>query len=100
MRRLGAVPCGDGTVEVCVWAPGARSVVVRSDTDVELERDGEFWVGRFAGDDYLFVVDGAEWPDPCSRWQPQGVSGPSRVLDTTAFEWSDEGGRGVTIDGL
>ena len=30
--------------------------------------------------------DGADWPDPCSRWQPEGVLGPSRILDTIAFQ--------------
>jgi maltooligosyltrehalose trehalohydrolase len=34
-----------------------------------------------AGDDYKFVVDGGEaYPDPCSRWQPEGLRGPSRVV--------------------
>jgi maltooligosyltrehalose trehalohydrolase len=100
MRRLGAVPCGDGTVEVCVWAPGAGSVHVRADEEAGLERDGECWVGRFSGDDYLVVADGDPWPDPCSRWQPSGVTGRSRVLDTTAFEWSDDGWDGLTLDEL
>jgi maltooligosyltrehalose trehalohydrolase len=100
MRRLGAVPHGDGTVEVCVWAPGAGSVRVRTDDDLELERDGECWFGRFTGNDYLLVVDGEAWPDPCSRWQPEGVTGPSRVLDTAAFEWSDDAWDRVALDGL
>jgi maltooligosyltrehalose trehalohydrolase len=39
------------------------------------------------GDDYRFVLDGGDaWPDPCSRWQPEGVRGPSRIVDTGAFE--------------
>jgi len=100
VRRLGAVPVGDGAVEACVWAPGARAVSVRSDGDITLVRDGELWVGRFRGEDYLLVVDGEEWPDPCSRWQPEGVKGPSRVLDTGAFEWSDGGWGGLTLDEL
>jgi maltooligosyltrehalose trehalohydrolase len=83
-----------------VWAPAARSVLVRSDEDVALERDGELWAGRFAGDDYRLVVDGGAWPDPCSRRQPQGVTGPSRVLDTGAFEWSDESWDGLSLDDL
>ncbi len=33
-----------------------------------------------AGDDYRFVVDGQALPDPCSRWQPDGLRGASRVL--------------------
>jgi maltooligosyltrehalose trehalohydrolase len=85
---------------VCVWAPGAQAVSVRSDEEVALEREGECWVGRFSGDDYLFVVDGEAWPDPCSRRQPEGVAGPSRVLDTGAFEWSDDGWDGLTLDEL
>ena len=48
------------------------------------------WEGQapaVPGDDYRFVLDGADaWPDPCSRWQPEGVRGPSRVLDAGAFE--------------
>src|SRR5436190_24021605 len=95
MRRLGAVPCADGTVEVCVWAPAAGAVSVRGDDEVELERDGESWVGRFGGGDYVLVVDGAAWPDPCSRWQPEGVRGPSRALDTAAFARGAAGRGGV-----
>jgi maltooligosyltrehalose trehalohydrolase len=97
---LGAVPREDGTAEVCVWAPDARSVAVRAGEEIDLERDGELWTGSFAGEDYLFVVDGEAWPDPCSRWQPAGVRGPSRVLDPCAFEWSDEGWGGVGLDDL
>jgi maltooligosyltrehalose trehalohydrolase len=100
MPRLGAVPRGDGTADVGVWAPPARSVLVRSDEEVELERDGEWWTGAFAGHEYRLVVDGGEWPDPCSRRQPEGVHGPSRVLDTDAFEWSDGGWAGVGLDDL
>jgi len=101
VRRLGAVPCGDGTADVCVWAPEAGSVVVRADGEVELERDGEYWAGRFGGADYLLVADGGEArPDPCSRWQPAGVTGHSRVLDSAGFEWSDDGWDGVTLDEL
>jgi maltooligosyltrehalose trehalohydrolase len=100
VRRLGAVPAGDGAVEACVWAPGAQAVSVRSDGDITLVQDGELWVGSFRGEDYLLVVDGVAWPDPCSRWQPEGVTGPSRVLDAGTFEWSDDGWEGVTLDEL
>jgi maltooligosyltrehalose trehalohydrolase len=98
--RLGAASCGDGTAELRVWAPAGERVSVRADREVGLERDGEFWVGRFTGDDYVLVVDGDTWPDPCSRWQPEGLNGPSRVLDTSAFEWSDGNWDGVALDDL
>lgn len=70
------------------------------------------WAGEIAaspGDDYAFVLDGAAWPDPCSRWQPEGVRGPSRVLDTSVFEIDSAelmpvaifpGNRGWGYDGL
>jgi maltooligosyltrehalose trehalohydrolase len=52
------------------------------------------------GSDYQVVLDGSDpLPDPCSRWQPAGVRGPSRVLDTS-FGWSDEGWPGVALPEL
>jgi maltooligosyltrehalose trehalohydrolase len=53
------------------------------------EADGVF-AGRIeakSGDDYRYRLDGGdEWPDPCSRFQPEGVRGPSRIVDTRAFD--------------
>ena len=84
---LGAVPYDDGAVELTVWAPSARSLAVHvADGVHELDRgdDGVF-TGRFPGrhgDEYLLALDGAAtYPDPCSRWQPYGVRGPSAVVD-------------------
>jgi maltooligosyltrehalose trehalohydrolase len=91
-RPLGAAPLEEGGVEFRVWAPAASSVAVRvGGEDHELEPAGE---GVFAGDvscqagdDYLYVLDGRDaLPDPCSRSQPGGIKGPSRILDTSRFE--------------
>jgi maltooligosyltrehalose trehalohydrolase len=90
-RPFGAVPLEEGGVEFRVWAPAASRVAVRvHGTEATLDEvgDGVFAGEAFAdpGDDYLFVLDGADaLPDPCSRWQPDGIKGPSRVLDTSAF---------------
>jgi maltooligosyltrehalose trehalohydrolase len=101
---LGAAPTGAGTTEFCVWAPAAGDVAVRfrgRDWPLAPEEDGVWW-GVFGaaepGDDYLFVLDGEAWPDPHSRWQPDGVHGPSRVLDTAAFEIAP--GPGLALDDL
>ena len=89
---LGAVPVDAGTVEFRAWAPNARSVSARlAEGDQPLTEAGDgFWAGHAPAapaDDYRFVLDGGDaWPDPCSRWQPEGVRGPSRVLDTGDFE--------------
>jgi maltooligosyltrehalose trehalohydrolase len=79
---LGARP---GSVRV--WAPRAEAVSVRlAAGDVALRDAGygvwEAPVDLPAGEDYSFVLDGGDpLPDPCSRWQPDGLRGPSRVYD-------------------
>jgi len=79
-------------VEFRVWAPLASSVAVRvRGADHLLEDAGDgVCVARVPaapGDEYVFVLDGGrELPDPCSRAQPQGLRGPSQVVDTAAFE--------------
>ena len=99
--RLGAIPRGDGAVDVYVWGPNAASISVRAGGETSpLERVGEYWRGSFRGEEYVLVADDKEWPDPCSRWQPRGVRGPSAVVDTSAFEWSDGDWRGLALDEL
>jgi maltooligosyltrehalose trehalohydrolase len=98
---LGAVPVEGGRTRFRVWAPNAQRV---SSLGHALERgeDG-VWEGDFeasAGTDYVYDVDGHQWPDPCSRFQPDGVRGPSRVVDSGTFPWSDEGWAGVTLEEL
>ena len=46
------------------------------------------------------MLDGEAWPDPCSRFQPEGVRGPSRVVDPGAFAWTDGGWQGLALDEL
>jgi maltooligosyltrehalose trehalohydrolase len=87
---LGAVVRGD-VVEFEVWSPTASRLSVRiGGAEHALERaDHGCWRGTVAaaaGDDYVYVVDGETWPDPCSRRQPEGVRGPSRVVDTARFD--------------
>ncbi len=101
-RALGAVPGGDGTVEFRVWAPHPERVDVRvGGADHALSPEGHgirsARVQAKAGDDYVFVLDGRELPDPASRWQPEGLRGPSRVVDPRDFTWTD-GGRPAPAD--
>ena len=107
--RFGARPAGPDSTEFRVWAPCATTVAVRSGAeDHPLEPETASSAGVFAatlpvaaGADYAFVLDGSRaLPDPCSRWQPEGVRGPSRVLDTGAFGWSDDEWDGVSLPDL
>jgi maltooligosyltrehalose trehalohydrolase len=93
-RRLGASVLDDGLVEFRAWAPWAQRVLVRvGGADHELGAEGfgvrAAQVPASPGDDYWLVVDGRRLPDPCSRWQPRGIRGPSRVLDAAEHAWSD-----------
>jgi maltooligosyltrehalose trehalohydrolase len=91
MRRLGAIPLDDRTVEFRVWAPQAGSLAVRvggNEHALAAEEDAT-WSARVpaqVGDDYVFVLDGKPLPDPCSRFQPEGVRGSSRIVDTARFD--------------
>jgi maltooligosyltrehalose trehalohydrolase len=90
--RLGAVPVGDGLVEFRVWAPNTKRVTTEAG-ELEPEGGGVFAarLPAAAGDEYRFALDGGKaLADPCSRWQPGGLRGPSAVLDTDAFEWTAE----------
>jgi maltooligosyltrehalose trehalohydrolase len=85
-RPLGARPRPDGSTEFRVWAPRAESISLRvAGRDVVLEDAGygvyEATVPAGPGDDYWYCVDGQTLPDPASRWQPDGIRGPSRVVE-------------------
>ena len=53
------------------------------------------------GTDYAFLLDDSDEavPDPASRWQPDGVHGPSRVYDQDAYEWHDRDWTGRDLTG-
>jgi maltooligosyltrehalose trehalohydrolase len=83
---LGARPADDHRTEFRVWAPRADSVAlaVGRGEPVALTDAGlgvyEIVAPARAGADYRYLVNGRRLPDPCSRWQPKGLRGASRVL--------------------
>ena len=99
---------GLARIHARVWAPARRAV--------ELVRDGgggaylllpegngyhaAFVDGLDPGGRYRFRLDGGEvFPDPASRWQPDGPDGPSEVVDPALYEWGDADWRGVSPKG-
>ena len=80
-----------------VWAPRASTVAVLiagASHPMQAAEDG-WWIAPVEdagpGTDYLFVVDGGfPIPDPRSHFQPNGVDGPSRVVDHAAFDVAAE----------
>ena len=91
-----------------VWAPAAGRVDVVFDGDlaaVPLRPEGQGYFSGFSdravpGTRYRFRLDGGDaFPDPASRWQPEGPHGPSEVVDAQAFRWTDQAWPGVTARG-
>ena len=100
-RPLGAAPIDEARAELRVWAPAARVVEAAlggGRHPLEPDGDGVFAgvLPARAGDDYVYVLDGGEErPDPCSRFQPDGIGGPSQVVATPPVRpgpelWLDE----------
>lgn len=113
-RRLaiGAEPI-DGGTHFRVWAPRHTCVAVAlegADADLVLPMDAEaegyfsLWVdGAVPGHRYWFAVgpayDEERFPDPASRYQPEGPHGPSEIVDPSAFVWTDGQWPGVGREG-
>ena len=88
---LGAVPDGRGT-HFRVWAPRAEKLAVKiGERAFEMKREADGYLtahveGVRAGAWYSYrFPDGRERPDPASLFQPEGVHGPSEVVDLAAI---------------
>src|SRR5688572_17720485 len=107
-RRLpiGAEYLGGGRTHFRVWAPAARRLAVvleGEERPLEPESDGYFsgTLEASPGGRYQFRIDDGDgrYPDPASRFQPDGPHGPSEIIDPGAFDWTDASWRGVSIAG-
>jgi maltooligosyltrehalose trehalohydrolase len=104
---VGAEPAPEG-VHFRVWAPKRRRVDVimegvETAAPLEREESGYFSglvAGAQAGLRYRFRLDGAGlFPDPASRFQPEGPHAASEVIDPSTYPWSDEQWLGVSLEG-
>lgn len=111
--RAGHGPCLDPnhTCHWCVWAPRVSTVDL-----ILIDAGGGRSVHAMNGRDHLFTVScaniaegqrfayslngGNELPDPASRWQPDGVHGPSAVWDPRQMSWTDSDWSGIKREDL
>jgi maltooligosyltrehalose trehalohydrolase len=104
---LGATPLSAGRWQFLLWAPKSERLelhLLRPREQIipmQLEDRG---YRRLVVDDiepgsqYVFRLHGGrELPDPASRFQPEGVHGPSELLDANAFSWSDQSWAGCPL---
>lgn len=98
-----------GTCKFSVWAPFRKqmtlSVLQPQQATYVMERDDHgYWHVEVdnvqAGTRYKYIPDHeSPLPDPASRSQPEGVHGPSEVIDTS-FEWTDHSWEGLDLKEL
>ncbi len=103
---IGAELIGDGRVHFRVWAPKADQLEVEIDErfqKLDREPDGYFSgaAEAKAGTLYRFRLNGEGnlYPDPASRFQPEGPHGPSCVVDPKSFRWTDQDWPGIKMPG-
>ena len=109
---IGAEVIGEDQTHFRVWAPKARELDVvvedgpmseRAFYPLTPEPDGYFSIVAKigAGRRYWFRVNGGEnfYPDPASRFQPEGPHGPSCVVDPRQFRWADPTWPGAELKG-
>jgi len=103
----GAILRSDGVCEFNLWAPGRKRVHIHlvdpEDRFIELRRvTGGYFRGREENIGagalyYIRLDDELERPDPASRYQPDGVHGPSQVI-SMVYPWSDGDWHGIPIE--
>jgi maltooligosyltrehalose trehalohydrolase len=110
---IGAELVGENQTHFRIWVPKARQLDVVGEHDPDSERTfhplrpepaGYFsgTVNAGIGSRYWFRVNGGErlYPDPASRFQPDGPHGSSCIVDVKQFHWSDSQWSGPATAGL
>ncbi|HVQ76448.1 MAG TPA: malto-oligosyltrehalose trehalohydrolase [Candidatus Binatia bacterium] len=106
--EVGAEAQPGGGVHFRVWAPRSREVDVVLEAEREviaLAPEGQGYFSGFTaragvGTRYRYGLgDGRCYPDPASRFQPEGPHGASQVIDPRTFRWTDGGWGGVELPG-
>lgn len=109
-RKISAEYLGDNTCAFTVWAPArqkmALHLVFPDERKLEMQQD-EWGYFSVTADDvppgsrYFFTSeDEQDFPDPGSHYQPEGVHGPSEVIDHHSYQWHDSHWKGIPFKEL
>jgi maltooligosyltrehalose trehalohydrolase len=109
---IGAELIGENQTHFRIWAPKAREIEVVLEDVAEAKpkffpltvESGGYFSGAAnsgASTRYRFRVNGAKnfYPDPASRFQPDGPHGSSCIVDPTKFRWHDVDWPGLKLQG-
>jgi maltooligosyltrehalose trehalohydrolase len=99
-----------GRCEFVVWAPEKEQMFLCLETPeqqilkMQKTADGYFTHavrGIMPDTLYTYSSDGTnKIPDPASHFQPQGVHGPSQIVDHNQYHWNDSSWRGLPLKEL
>jgi len=104
--ELGTVLSNHG-VRFRTWAPEKTSVslvVTEEPRTIPMDSERNAYFTIFLDDiepgtRYFHLLDGIQLrPDPVSRSQPDGVHGPSQVIDPSEFKWQDQDWSGISAE--
>lgn len=105
--KLGANYQDNDRCEFTVWAPTRHQVAVHLVSPTERvipmqPQDHGYWRAEVEnvppGTLYFYRLDDdLERTDPASHWQPQGVHGPSAVVNHQSFPWTDTAWRSFPL---
>ena len=109
---IGAELIGENETDFRVWAPKARHVDVAVENGSNSKPvfhaltaepggyfSGSIKLGAEARYRFRLNRDKNCYPDPASRFQPDGPHGSSCVIDPAMFRWTDSQWPGVTLKG-
>lgn len=108
--NIGAQFIDERKCEFVVWAPFLKSVELRIVSPgkeiIPMEKDiSGYW--RTMVDDvsketrYFYRLEKERnRPDPASQFQPEGVHGPSQIVDHDTFQWEDDDWKGITLSNM
>ncbi|MFQ4144958.1 malto-oligosyltrehalose trehalohydrolase [Chlorogloeopsis sp. ULAP02] len=106
--HIGSQYLGDRTCNFTLWAPLVGKVAVHliapEEKIIPLQKDERgYWHGTVNNIEpdtlYFYQLEGqTDRADPASHSQPEGVHGPSQVIDHNAFKWNDDQWQGIPLE--
>ncbi|GAB3527284.1 malto-oligosyltrehalose trehalohydrolase [Pontibacter brevis] len=110
MKTAGSEFLGNGRCRFTVWAPEKKKMTLHllHPQEREIEMDCAEW-GYFTAEledaapglrYYYKMEDGQDYPDPASHHQPEGVHGPSEVVDHGVYAWRDADWKNLPLQDL
>lgn len=110
MDVIGTKYLGNNQCHFSVWAPEKKSMVLHivhpGEKKISMKKEDFGYFSIEAkdvkpGTRYFYTPDGEkDFPDPASHYQPEGVHGPSEVVDHRSFKWNDQTWHGALLKNL